>query len=1236
MPPPQGYAPPTVASGGLASATTVSGASLVSAGGVTQAITLVGTQTVSSGGLASATIISSGGIQAIEAGGIASTTQLGSGAQLLVSSGGVVTGATVSNGARETVSSGGVASGTIVVSGGTVTISSGGVASASIISTGGAERIQSGGVASGGTILVGGRQTVSAGGVASATTVADGGTQIVLSGATTTGTMIQDVAGTGGEIVSAGGSAFKTVVTYGSLNILDGGTAISATIDGLERVTGTGIDRSATVRSGGRQILSAGGTAIAASVSSGGRIEVMSGTLSGATIASGGRLDLAHGTASGTIQRGLEVVSAGGIALSGTLIGNGSMVDAGPYLNDGTQGILSGGVASGTVLSAFATQDVKSGGAAYDVVLSGGSQEVIEDGGIVSGLTILDGTKASVLSGGIVSGVVISGTGELDLFDFTGAAGSIRFAGTGAGTLGILQSASVLTPIDGFAVGDKLLLAGIPFDPANTVTTDGDIVSITGGGKTTSLDLVGTAGLAFQLTSRTPSGGGKPYTVLSETAPCYLAGTRILTDRGEVPVEALAIGDRVVTAFGAARPIRWIGSRRYSNKFTRNDPAIMPIRFAQGSLGGGLPRADLFVSPEHAMFIDGALIPARLLVNGHAISPCRDLATVDYYHIELDGHDILLAEGAPAESFVDCDSRGMFQNAHDFSERYPHAQATRWAFCAPRVEHGDKLAEIRRRLARVDNHAPAAGTDDRASCGHLDTATHERFSGWAWSPDDPEATLEIELLADGGVIGRATANEPRPDVREAGFGHGRYGFTFELPRPLTRYEPHALGARVCNGPALVGTIELAAARELGPESLDAIASALQAKAAGSPCAAGEVTGFLLDQLRNARGRAPRAGSAPVALVLDDRLPTPDRDAGSAALVSHVGALTRLGFRVVFVPLSQPRLRTGSVAALPDTICATDPAYASVEDVLRQHADAALVYVHRVAGMALYGALIGLLCPRARLLYALADLHFLRVGRQAAVHGRPAMLAESYRLREQELAAIRMADVTITHSWYEAELLGRLLPSAAIRVVPWEIPCRPVPSQFDRRHGLVFVGGMSHAPNLDAVRWLASDLMPRITARNPAITCTIVGAELPAADRRGLPPGMEALGPVAGLADVYGAARLAIAPLRFGAGVKGKVLESFAHGLPCVMSPVAAEGLQLPEQLHELVARDGDDLVDLVLRIHEDATSNAMLAKAGLAFVAQHASATRVDEALGMAATSSRAPLLGKRVHNRRA
>ena len=172
--------------------------------------------------------------------------------------------------------------------------------------------------------------------------------------------------------------------------------------------------------------------------------------------------------------------------------------------------------------------------------------------------------------------------------------------------------------------------------------------------------------------SATAANRGNAFGAVADGPPCFCEGTRIATLMGETPVEALQVGDFVRTASGEVRPIRWIGRRSYDGRFIAGNRDVLPIVFSPDSLGDGIPVRALAVSPKHAMFLDGVLIPAEALVNGTSIVQRERVETLTYYHVELARHDILLAEGAPSESFVDDDSRGRFQNAAEFAALYPH------------------------------------------------------------------------------------------------------------------------------------------------------------------------------------------------------------------------------------------------------------------------------------------------------------------------------------------------------------------------------------------------------------------------------------------------------------------------------------------------------------------------------------------------------------------------------------
>ncbi len=189
-----------------------------------------------------------------------------------------------------------------------------------------------------------------------------------------------------------------------------------------------------------------------------------------------------------------------------------------------------------------------------------------------------------------------------------------------------------------------------------------------------------------------------PQAIGITVVACYLRGTMIATPEGERTIETLSIGDHVLSATGEARPIRWIGYRAYRKRFAQCNPDVVPVCVAAGALADGVPTRDLYVSPRHALLLDDVLVQAIDLVNGVSITEAILIDEIEYFHIELAEHDVLLANGAPAESFVDDNSLMMFHNAHDYLALYPNAQRRPAIYCAPRLSSGERLEIIRRRI----------------------------------------------------------------------------------------------------------------------------------------------------------------------------------------------------------------------------------------------------------------------------------------------------------------------------------------------------------------------------------------------------------------------------------------------------------------------------------------------------------------------------------------------------------
>jgi hypothetical protein len=174
---------------------------------------------------------------------------------------------------------------------------------------------------------------------------------------------------------------------------------------------------------------------------------------------------------------------------------------------------------------------------------------------------------------------------------------------------------------------------------------------------------------------------------------CFVVGTLIATLAGEVPIESLSIGDLVWTQFAGLAPIEWIGYRQVECHRHPKPDKVWPICVAADAFGPGRPYRDLWLSPDHSVFVDDVLIPIKYLLNGTTVAQVPRRA-VTYYHVELHTHDVLLAQGLPAESYLDTGDRGRFANGGGAIALYPDFASRVWESegCAPLIMTGPQLA----------------------------------------------------------------------------------------------------------------------------------------------------------------------------------------------------------------------------------------------------------------------------------------------------------------------------------------------------------------------------------------------------------------------------------------------------------------------------------------------------------------------------------------------------------------
>ncbi|HEX4505310.1 MAG TPA: Hint domain-containing protein [Alphaproteobacteria bacterium] len=572
------------------------------------------------------------------------------------------------------------------------------------------------------------------------------------------------VKGTSGNYVLA--LIGPTTLTNASTGTIVGARDISAfaafTLDNAGTIIGTTNNYTIRLRDGGSVTNEAGGVINSAGIAVGGY---------------GAQLTIDNlGTIDSTGQIGVEVdaggvvTNAAGATITGNLYGvdlrgaNDTLENAGTIAATGTAGVA-----------------VQMGGSATNLL-------IVDAGAVFDGTVVATNSGAtntieltSGASAGTLSGVGSEYIGFQTITIDAGATWDV--AGTVAGFDGVT--------IQGFSSHDAIDLTDLAFDAGDTVTLDSgtDLLTIkdSGGDVLATIQLAGDfTGDLFHL-----SDDGHGHTLMTEEAPCYLKGTRIRTPRGRSAVEDLRIGDLVTTADGVALPLKWIGRRAYRDWLAIGNAEVQPILFKAGALADRVPVRDLYVSPEHAMFIDGVLVPAHRLVNGASIVKVDGMEEVEYFHLEFDRHVVIFAEDAVAESFVDDDSRMLFHNAEEYRRLYPGEAPRPAAFCAPRVEAGSALDALWRMLAArarlLRTGGKAAAVPPRG--GYVDRATRTVIEGWA--QDHAPATLAI--LVNGALVGETVADRRRDDLAASGLGD--CGFRFELPAPLSPGLDHRIEVR---------------------------------------------------------------------------------------------------------------------------------------------------------------------------------------------------------------------------------------------------------------------------------------------------------------------------------------------------------------------------------------------------------------------------------------------------------
>lgn len=345
------------------------------------------------------------------------------------------------------------------------------------------------------------------------------------------------------------------------------------------------------------------------------------------------------------------------------------------------------------------------------------------------------------------------------------------------------------------------------------------------------------------------------------------------------------------------------------------------------------------------------------------------------------------------------------------------------------------------------------------------------------------------------------------------------------------------------------------------------------------------------------------------LYIDADTPQPDRNSGSIDAINLMRLLKRLGGRITFVPESNFAFRGPYTVALGKlgVHVAYHPKVRSVRQVFEE-ADGQfdLVFLCRAYIADRYLGLVREMAPRARVIFYTVDLHFLREEREAGISGDPALITAAAASKARELTAIIHSDLTIVLSTHELDMLLTLVPATTqLRVLPLlrDIPLKLAATALEGRRDVLFVGTYQHPPNADAAVFFAKRVWPLVRAQLPDARFLVVGSAVtPEIEALGAEDGVEVVGFVQDLDAFMSRIRVSVAPMRYGAGLKGKVASALQAGLPTVATRIAAEGVALVDGRDILIADTPEEMAAAVVRLYSDDALWLNLAANGFEFV----------------------------------
>lgn len=355
-----------------------------------------------------------------------------------------------------------------------------------------------------------------------------------------------------------------------------------------------------------------------------------------------------------------------------------------------------------------------------------------------------------------------------------------------------------------------------------------------------------------------------------------------------------------------------------------------------------------------------------------------------------------------------------------------------------------------------------------------------------------------------------------------------------------------------------------------------------------------------------------------ALVVDARVLAPDQDSGSVRMLNLLGILQELGYLVTFVPGNLQHVSPYTERMQDLGIeCLHDPYFPSVEYFFEMRGPGFdLVILSRAEVAHTVLPYCRKYIPEVPVIFDTVDLHFLREQREAEFERDPTKRFKAEERQAMELKLIQQCDAAVVVSPIEKELLESKLPAQHVAIVSniHEIRTEPI-APFEGRRDFLFIGGFEHTPNVDAMIWFSAAIMPLVLRDMPEAKLHIIGSKMPDTVRALATTNILAHGYVEDVAPFFASCLLSVAPLRWGAGVKGKINQSMSYGVPVVSTAIGAEGMYLVEEESILIADAPADFAAQILRLSRDQALWKKLSDNGRRNIAEHFSVDAARRAL---------------------